>query len=207
MMPDKVLIAGAGGHAKVVIDALRCAGSSAEVTVADDDTRKRGQLLLNCHVVAPIADAVSAAGAFHVAIGHNGIRARVAEQLAGQGLRPLTVIHPRACVAGSARIGDGAFVAAQAVVAPDAVVEAGCIVNHGAIVDHDCVVEAFSHVAPGATLGGGVRVGKQVLIGAGANILPGVSIGDNCVVGAGAVVLNDLAPGSTYIGIPARKFK
>ena len=53
------------------------------------------------------------------------------------------------------------------------------IINHGAVVDHDCTIGDFSHIAPNATLGGSVRVGSNVLIGTGANILPGVSVADD----------------------------
>ncbi|QAU33073.1 acetyltransferase [Janthinobacterium sp. 17J80-10] len=207
MMSDKVLVAGAGGHAKVVIDAMRSAALPGELVVADDDGRKLGQVLLGHRVITPLNSALEGVGAFHVAIGDNAVRARVTEYLAGLGLRLVSVVHPRACIAASASIGDGAFVAANAVLGPDANLGAGCIVNHGAVVDHDCQVAAFSHIAPGATLAGGVRIGSRVLIGAGANILPGVTIGDDCVVGAGAVVLHDLAPGSVHVGVPARKFR
>jgi len=72
------------------------------------------------------------------------------------------------------------------------------------VVDHECVVGEFSHVAPNATLGGQVKIGARVLIGAGANILPGMTIGDDCVVGAGAVVTRNLT-GGTYVGMPARR--
>jgi len=207
MMPDKVLVAGAGGHAKVVIDAMRSAGLPFEIVVADDDGRKHDQALLGYRVITPLNNALAGVGAFHVAIGDNAIRARVTEYLTGLGLAPISVLHPRASIAATVRIGNGAFVAAQSVLGPDAMLETGCIVNHGTIVDHDCHVGAFSHIAPGATLAGGVRIGTRVLVGAGANILPGVTIGDDCVVGAGAVVLNDLEAGSVHVGVPARKFR
>lgn len=206
-MPDKLLVVGAGGHGKVVIDALRSVKTTRTIVVADEDTRKSGQVLLGLPVMAPLDAAIGGASIFHVAIGNNTIRERLSARLIAAGLAGVTIPHPRASIADSVRLGDGAFIAAMAVIGPDAAVDAGCIINHGAIVDHDCRINAFAHIAPGATLGGGVRVGTRVLIGAGANVLPGVSIGDDCVVGAGAVVLNDLEPGSMYVGVPARKFR
>ena len=41
-------------------------------------------------------------------------------------------------------------------------------------------------------------------IGAGAVILPGVRIGAGAMVGAGAVVTNDVPPGATVVGNPAK---
>ena len=79
------------------------------------------------------------------------------------------------------------------------------IVNSSAIVEHDAVVGAFSHIAPGAVLGGEARVGCRSLIGTNATILPGVAVGDFIQVGAGAVVIRDLIEPGVYAGIPARR--
>jgi acetyltransferase-like isoleucine patch superfamily enzyme len=81
------------------------------------------------------------------------------------------------------------------------------IVNHGAVVDHDVRVGDFSHIAPRAGLGGGVTVGKRVLIGTGACILPGLAICDDAVIGAGAVVHQDVVEAGVYAGVPARRTK
>ena len=49
-----------------------------------------------------------------------------------------------------------------------------------------------------------IKIGNDVVIGAGAIILPGVKIGDGAIVGAGSVVMSDLPAGMTVIGNPAR---
>jgi acetyltransferase-like isoleucine patch superfamily enzyme len=49
-----------------------------------------------------------------------------------------------------------------------------------------------------------VRVGNNVWIGHGAQILRGVTVGDNAIVGAGAVVTRDVAPNAVVAGVPAR---
>jgi UDP-2-acetamido-3-amino-2,3-dideoxy-glucuronate N-acetyltransferase len=48
-------------------------------------------------------------------------------------------------------------------------------------------------------------VHSRVAIGSGAIILGGVTIGEEAMIGAGAVVTNDVAPGAVMIGIPARQ--
>jgi serine O-acetyltransferase len=47
--------------------------------------------------------------------------------------------------------------------------------------------------------GGGVKIGNNVLIGAGAKILPGVTIGNNVKIGANAVVVEDIPDGATVV--------
>ena len=49
-----------------------------------------------------------------------------------------------------------------------------------------------------------IRVGKNVWIGSGVQIMPGVTIGDNCVIGAGAVVTRDIPANSFAAGVPCR---
>jgi sugar O-acyltransferase (sialic acid O-acetyltransferase NeuD family) len=196
---ERIALVGAGGHAKVVLDALRLAHPRVEVRVLDE--APGGRTLLGL-AVEPLGG--DWRGAFHVAIGSGADRERLALALLGKGGELFSVVHPAASVAAAAQLGAGSFVAARAVLAPDARLGRGVIVNHGAIVDHDCVVGDWSHVAPGATLGGGVKVGRSAMIGAGANLLPGVSVGERATVGAGAAVDRDVAAGATVKGVPAR---
>lgn len=49
-----------------------------------------------------------------------------------------------------------------------------------------------------------VRIGNNVWVGSGAQIMPGVSIGDNSVIGAGSVVTRDIPADSVAVGSPCR---
>lgn len=204
MPTDSLLLIGASGHAKVVVDALHAAVPAFSITVQDDNRLLEGQLLLGHPIRAPVDWACEPADFFHVAIGHNENRARCYTAGRASQRMPRSIIHPDATVSPLAEIGAGSFVAARAIVAPAARVGEGVILNHGSVVDHDCLVGDFSHIAPLAVLGGGVKVGRLVLVGAGAIVLPGHTIGDGATIGAGAVVTHDVAAGVTVTGIPAR---
>lgn len=204
-MPIETLrVIGAGGHAKVVLDAL-ASMSDRHVCVYDHDPDRIGQVVLGYAVESAPAVATQRGVPFHIAIGHAASRRSLQAELIEAGGIAMTVIHSAAVVAKTSTIGVGSFVAAQAVIAPDARVGNGVIVNHGAIIDHDCVVGDFSHIAPNSTLGGGVRIGTDVLIGAGATILPGVHIGNAAIIAAGATIVQDVAPGETVIFALIRK--
>jgi sugar O-acyltransferase (sialic acid O-acetyltransferase NeuD family) len=195
---------GAGGHCKVVLDALlESGGDLAAIRVRDGRAGRSGGDLLGAPVETPeVVDALAGQD-FHVAIGAVEARARLYAEAAAAGGRPLTVRHPSARVSRFAEIADGAFLAALSVVGPSARIGRAVIVNHGAVVDHDCEVGDFTHLAPNCSLGGGVRVGERCLIGAGAVVLPGLSIGDGATIGAGAVVTRDVASHQTWTGVPA----
>ncbi len=207
MPTDQLFLVGAGGHGIVVLDALLSCGMQAEICVLDGSASQIGKGILGL-IVQRFDPAVNMVGQhFHVSIGGNETRAKIFDGLKAGGGSPSTIIHPAATIARSASVGDGTFVAARAVIAPAATVGEGVIVNHGAIVDHECAVGNYCHVAPGATLAGNVRLGSRVFIGAGANILPGVTIGEGATIGAGAAVTVNVPPGTTYVGVPARKIR
>ena len=63
------------------------------------------------------------------------------------------------------------------------------------------------HVAPGATISGGVTIGHFSMIGVGATIIEGKKIAASCLVGAGATVVRDLTEPGVYVGSPARRIK
>lgn len=49
-----------------------------------------------------------------------------------------------------------------------------------------------------------IRIGNNVWLGSGVQVLPGISIGDNTVVGAGSVVTRDLPENVVAVGTPCR---
>jgi sugar O-acyltransferase (sialic acid O-acetyltransferase NeuD family) len=191
-------IYGAGGHGKVVLDAMQvahidCAGFADDAEVST---------WMNLGVYKSSTLDLEGETYLHFAIGNCSARETIATRLAYA--KFFSVKHPTAIVAKTAQIGLGTFLAAQCVVAPDAQIGEHCIINHAAVVDHDCLVGDCSHIAPHSSLGGGVKLGKCVLIGSGAIVLPGITIADYAVVGAGAVVTKNISAGMTVTGNPAK---
>lgn len=203
-----LLLFGAGGHARVVADAVLCSGQWGTVLASDRNAEVcTGELLPGVALIVLWGSphVKGSEGALHVSIGHNVWRQREALAL---GLERLaTVAHPKASVSLHASIAAGCFLAAQSVVAPGAQLGMGVIINHAAVVDHDVRVGDFSHIAPGAVLGGAAQIGARVLVGAGAVVLPGLLVCDDTVIAAGAVVLANILTSGTWAGVPARKLK
>ncbi len=196
---------GAGGHGRVVADALLAAGVPAKSIIPRDS--RPGLTLLGMPVATPEICIEMSGAYFHVAVGSAEIRLALHMSAIAQGARPVSIVHPRASVSLHAMVESAAFVAALAAIGPGAKICTGAIVNHGAVVDHDVVIGEFSHIAPNATLGGGVRIGDRVLVGAGTVVLPGVTIGNEIVIGAGAVMRTSITGPGTWVGNPARKLE
>ncbi|MGD2152847.1 MAG: acetyltransferase [Gemmatimonadales bacterium] len=199
-----VIIYGAGGHGKVVLDALLRSGREIAGFV-DDDPQRAGDHHCGYPVAAAPGDLDSPDAAdLVVAIGDAAGRQRATARVEELGYGLATAVHPTAVIADGVRLAPGAMVMAGAVVNPDVSIGRSTIINTGAIVDHDCTIGDFAHVGPGARLAGGVRVGARTLVGVGASAIPGVSIGADAVVAAGAVVVADVEDGMKVAGIPAR---
>jgi acetyltransferase EpsM len=201
----KLLLWGAGGHAKVVLDIALATQAFTDIGFLDD-AGKKGAWFRGYPILGGLECLPSLAGPpyFLIAIGDNRIRASRYAAAAGAGLTAATLVHPSAIVSPSATMGEGTVVMPRAVVNADARVGRNCIVNTGAIVEHDCVIGDHVHISPGAVLGGSVRVGDFTLVGTGAHALPGAVIEEGAVVGAGAVVLDRVPAYATAVGVPAK---
>ena len=210
----RIIIIGAGGHGKVVLDTLLNSSNIVRekielIAFLDDDPAKKGRYIFNVPVLGTTKNLHKWLSEYEfnygiVAIGDNIIRARYFFELIDIGIKPLTIIHRNAIVSPFSRIGKGTVVVAGAVINSDARIGNNVIINTAATIDHDCTIEDHSTINPGAHLAGNVRVGNFSYIHTGAIILPNKKVGNNAIVGAGAVVINDVPDNYVVVGVPAK---
>ncbi|MGH6955145.1 MAG: serine O-acetyltransferase, partial [Caulobacteraceae bacterium] len=97
---------------------------------------------------------------------------------------------------------------------PAAVIGRGAFVDHGTgiVIGETAVVGEDVSMLHGVTLGGTSadridrhpKIGRGVLLSAGAKVIGNITVGDFAKVAAGAVVLQAVPPGCTAVGVPAR---
>lgn len=99
----------------------------------------------------------------------------------------------------------------QVAIGDPVVVEAGVFLPHGQVcIDGMTRIGAGTVVGPFVTIGlvsgdvVGPAIGERVRIGTGARVLGPVRVGDGAAIGANAVVVDDVPPGVTVVGAPAR---
>lgn len=205
----RVVIVGAGGHGRVVLDILVQARRHHVVAFLDSNRELHGRrmdgvpVLGDLNALAHFRREHNIAGAI-VAIGDNGVRRAFADRIESMGIELINAIHPSANLARNVTLGRNVVVAAGAVVCAHCQIGDSVILNTGCIVDHETMVGTAAHVCPGARIAGRVTIESGAFIGIGATVIQMVRIGCEAVVGAGAVVTRNVAPMSTVVGVPAR---
>lgn len=210
--PRRVLIVGAGGFGRetaAVLEALRAEGEFAAAGFVDDSPDLAGGTVAGLPVLGGVAVARDRDDlGLVVTVGNPrryDTKRLIVERLGLAPVRYVTLVHPNASIGTDVTIGEGT------------VILAGCVVTHGVtigrhvammpnvVVTHDDKIGDFAILGAGAKLGGGVEIGAGAYIGSGAAVREATTIGAGAMVGMGTVVVNDVPPGETWVGVPARR--
>ena len=207
MIAKRIVLIGAGGHLKSVLDTIIRSNEYNQVVITDPQMIP-GTEILGCKVVGTDdeLERLKREGfnfAF-ISIGSikdTSLRRQLAEKLKRVGFKSPIIIDPSAIIAESAKIGEGTFIGKGVIINTDAKVGSYSIINSGSIIEHECCVGDFTHVAVGSTLCGGVTIEDDSLVGSGSVIIQGVRIGKHSIVGANSTVLTNVEDGMKVYGI------
>jgi sugar O-acyltransferase (sialic acid O-acetyltransferase NeuD family) len=204
-----VIVIGAGGHAKVLIDTLKLHNVTV-IGMTDKNKINHNREILGIPIIGDddVVLAYSTQGVFLVnglgSIGSTKYRKEIFKRFKESGYSFYNVIHDSAVLAKEISYGEGIQVMAGAVIQPGCTLGSNIILNTRASIDHDCMINDHVHIAPGATISGGVVIGEGAHIGTGAVVIQGVTIGKKSIIGAGAVVISDVSDNTMVVGVPAR---
>jgi len=207
-MPERFAIIGAGGHAKVVVDALLSSGHEVLGFYDDNPVLLGTEPIPGVKVLGTTKDLPGGPkkenNVVILAVGENRVRYRLSRRLS---IPYGIACAPSAVLGRGVRIGKGSMILPSATVNIDTVIGEHVILNTACSIDHDCAIGDFVHIAPGAHLGGGIVVGEGTFLGLGTSVIQGIRIGRWSVIGAGAVVTKDLPDNCTAVGVPAKVIK
>lgn len=194
-----IVILGAGGHASVVADLIATKGWLIKGFVAPEEKPIKGFFELPYLGKDEILfderfsrEVYLVNGLGSISPEGNQIRFRLYAQYKNLGYDFLTLIHPSAVVAKTAKIGEGVQIMAGVIIQPNVVIGENTIINTRSSIDHDCHIGHSVHIAPGVTLSGNGSVHDQALLGVGSVMIQGISIGERAMVCAGSVVVNNI---------------
>jgi sugar O-acyltransferase (sialic acid O-acetyltransferase NeuD family) len=206
-----VVILGAGGHGRVVLDILQQAREHLVKGFLDSNPQLWGRRVDGAPVLGgpDLLGELASQGVDGavVAIGDNGIRRQFADMVDAAGMELINAIHPSANLARTVTVGCNVVIAAGALVCAHCQIGDSVILNTGCIVDHESMVGTAAHICPGVKLAGHVTVESGAFLGIGSTVIQNLRIGYDAVVGAGSVVIQDVEPMTTVVGVPARVIK
>lgn len=208
-----IVVLGAGGNSLGILDAIEALNAIRPTWriegILDDVPANRGRVVLGAKVIGTIEDAPRLKGCRFV----NGISSiasfrKIPEVIRRAGVPRdsfATIVHPRATVAPSARVGLGTAILAGSVICPEAVVGDHVIILQNTTVNHHTRIGDFTTLSAGITILGSIEIGANAFVGGGSTLAPMVKVGDGAVVGAGSVVIRDVPAGRVHAGNPARE--
>ncbi|MGI9318330.1 MAG: acetyltransferase [bacterium] len=201
----KLILLGAGGHARSCLDVIE---QENKFTVSGfvGTEKEKGSSCYGYEIVATdseLSDLIQKVQFAIVTIGQirsADKRIELFQNALSFGFRFPTIVSPRAFVSRNAKLGSGTIVMHGATVNAGAKVGDNCIINTGSIVEHDVIVGDHCHISTGAILNGGVSVGDRSFIGSGSTIKEQTRIGNNCLIGMGVCVRRDIDHDAVFSG-------
>jgi len=204
-----MIIIGAKGHAKEILDILEKQNIKDDNYFFDNYTQDIPDLLFNKYKIIKDTDEaveiLKKDNRFILGLGGVNNRQKLYKTFIGLGGSPVTVKSPFATIGNhNVKLGKGLNIMHHVSVFNDVVIGDGTLINSFVSIHHDCRIGDFCEISPGARILGRVTVGNNTSIGANAVILPDIKVGNNVTIGAGAVVTKDLPENVIVKGVPAK---
>lgn len=208
-MASSVIIVGAGGFGRELLALLHDFLDPTEYEFKGFLDQNRDALSgfsLAEHVIGdPDIYVPTPSDRFVLAIGDMHSRRKTVESLLRRDARFMTVIHPSAIIAPSARIGMGNVIYPFAVISNGAALHDFVHVSLYGSVGHDATVGRYCLLAPYATLNGFAILEDEVYMSTHSTVVPEKRVGKNSTVSANSAVLQDVPPNSFVYGITCKQ--
>ena len=201
---DKIILIGAGGHARACIDVIEQEGQFriAGFVEKDESTATNS---IGYPVIGLDNDLEQLRSIYRYALVTVGqikspeTRIKIYKMLNALEYQLPVVISPSAYMSKHAEIDEGTIIMHGAIVNASVRIGANCIINTKALIEHDAKIGDHCHIATGAIVNGDVEVGEETFIGSGVVTKQTVSIGKRCILGAGCVIKKDVPDNQVII--------
>jgi len=205
MKKPKLLIIGAGGHARACIDVIEQEGLY-QIGGLIGLQQQLHDKILGYEVIGVDNDLPVLVKEYQhafIALGQiksATLRISLYERALGAGFDFPVLVAPTAYVSRFATLGPGTIVMNGVIVNTGARIGKNCILNSRALIEHDVIIGDHCHISTGSILNGDVSVGEGSFIGSGSVLKQGVTVGTKCIVGMGAIIRHGLDDQKQFIG-------
>ncbi|MGL5122744.1 MAG: acetyltransferase [Fusobacteriaceae bacterium] len=198
----KLIILGAGGFSKSIIDAL---DEKEYELVGFIDSYKKGEhqgykILSNS--IENIEEPNNYI--YFIGIGEPKTREEYFYKLKKYNLKLANIIDKTAILSRNITIGEGVFIGKMVIVNADVILEDNVVLNTRALIEHGNQIGAHTNISTNSVLNGDVKVGKSTFIGSCTVVNGQLKIGSNSIIGSGSVVIKDIENNLVVAGSPTR---
>ena len=142
-----------------------------------------------------------------VTVGEPAHRELLYHKLKAANIKITTLIDKSAVISPTASVGPGSIIFEMVRIHANVQIGPGVLIQPHCIIGHDIKIGAHSVISAFATPAGNTVVGKRVFLGMHATVKEKLTIGDDAIISMSAAVFQDLKPGVTVVGNPARVTK
>lgn len=179
---EKIIIIGAGGHGKVVLDILlKQKQLKKEFDILGFLDDKKDEKIMGYHVIGFLSDIKKYENEknvlFILAFGDNIIREKIAKE--NKKLKYKTVIHPSVVLGEECEVGEGTVLKANSVIGPGTKIGKHCIINSLVSIEQDSLVEDFVHIYPNVSVYGQNKIKKGITLFSNSSTEQGVTVNKN----------------------------
>ncbi len=213
-MREKILLVGAGQHARVVLYNIQEQNKYDVIGILDKNLDKakeekffEGISILDIdYSKVDLKELKEKLGTdkFFISFGNMKYRKKVWELFKNSGWNSVNIIHPNAVISKNAKLGEGILIECGCLITPNPIIGDNVVVNTGSQVNHDNIIENHVYIASGVVLSGGVKIGENTLLDDGVIVTLGREVGKNSLIGAGAVITKNLEDNIVAYGNPAK---
>lgn len=214
-MSKKVVILGAGGLARDVVDIFQAMSESGEEKyevlgyVVDSRYGTPGTIIYGKPILGDVNWLEPRVKEVRVisAVGASETRQEMSKRAALIGADFINAIHPKAVLSPSVILGSGVVIKAGCLLASEVCLGNQVVLNLGCTIGHNTKIEDFVTVAAGVNIAGYVKIGRGCHLGLGCKIIEKLEIGDWAFIASGSVVTKNISSYTTVAGVPARPIK
>jgi hypothetical protein len=195
---NQLLIIGGRGGAKMVIEAIRSIGYFSIKGIIDD-TLLIGEEVLGVKVLGGHNELLKlfSLGFNNLVLSFTSLSDLTIRELKYHELKCLgfkfpNIIHRRATVEPSVKMGEGNIILANSMLGSDVILGDINFINTGAIISHDTSAILNNHFAPNSVLAGRIKIGKNNLFGMCSTVYFDTIIGNNNIIYNGVNVFNNI---------------
>jgi len=211
MTPQPIVIVGAGGFGREVLDVIRAidpAGNHWSFVGFVADTEPESQVLerIEANWIGTVSNFLSnpMLGYFVIGIGDPKTRKQLAKLFTDVGMRPAKLIHPSSTIGADVEIGEGSVICSHVSITTNVRIGKHVHLNLNSTVGHDTEIGHFVTINPLSAVSGDVKIEDEVTLGTNCAVIQGLTIETGATVGAGAVVVKKVDAHSTVVGVPAK---